>query len=491
MKRRLLATTWLVFVATASLAQQKDYLYYVLQHCDNLIEHGKDRYGVRKTNLLTSVMDTRDMSIPKAGVPPTQGTRAHDRAVGGSNFYHDVETIRLLQALSMHTGDVKYQSAALDYGKDFLEHCQNPHTGLLAWGEHLYYNFYSDSVMVGDLANPRDGMYHEFLKETPSWAFLWETDTAATAKAIAGIQYHFRSPTTQSFLFNRHAHWQKVDQQEYRELAQYQDGGQPWIKHSGLQSYSFAFLYNKTQDPTWKRWTEGIGSLYWQYRHPETNLTVSCIDDPRPIALHASLTSTALLSYYLLKAWQLQPNAFSHFKERAETMLQAAEQYSWDSQRKGYYSSLQLDGSVYDSTLIPVVHTGYGELDILTFGRIAAYFYQATGDNAYRAMVQKVADMLLQTSWPEQFVVNSLATALQFSLDAYEILKDEALLVAAKNYATIGSTQLWSGKMFVRQPGDPYYEAKLGTNALVAGFLRLHLLENHQPAEATLTEWSF
>lgn len=107
------------------------------------------------------------------------------------------------------------------------------------------------------------------------------------------------------------------------------------------------------------------------------------------------------------------------------------------------------------------------------------------------ASLTQQKDYLYYVLQPEQFVVNSLATALQFSLDAYEILKDEALLVAAKKYATIGSTQLWSGKMFVRQPGDPYYEAKLGTNALVAGFLRLHLLENHQPAEATLFKLSF
>ena len=480
----------LLLTTTATLAQDKDYLFYAQEHCDNLIAHGKDDYGSQKSNMLASVIDTRDMSVPQSGVPATEGTRSHDRAVGGSNFYHDVETIKLFKALSKLTGNDLYQNAAVDYAQDFLTRCQNPYTGLLAWGEHLYYNFYADTVLVDEMTHPREKMYHEFLAETPPWTFLWEIDTTAVKKAIAGVRYHFRSPTTQSFLFNRHAYWHKQEGTEYRGLAQYQEGGQPWIKHSGLQCYSFTFLYDKTQAPEWKRWAEGTGSLYWKYRHPETNLTVSCIDDPRPNALYASLNSMSQLSYYLLKSWQLHPE-FSHFRERAETMLKSAEKYAWDAERKGYYSLLNLDGSAFSDELIPVIHTGYKGSDILSFGRIAAYFYQTTGDDAYRVMVQKVADMVLNTSWPDDFVVNSLGFALQFSLDAYEILEDERLLQHARNYADIGIKKLWSGQMFVRQPDDPYYEAKLGTNNFVAGLLRLHLTVNNHSAEASLSQWTF
>jgi len=492
MKTNLVFKTTLFFflLSTQLFAQQEDYLYYVKTHCDNLIKHGQDTYGSQTNHMLASVIDTRDMSVPRANVPPTEGTRPHDRAVGGSNFYHHVETIKLFETLSSITDDEKYERTAKAYATDFLKTCQNPHTGLLAWGEHLYYNFYADSVMVGDLANPRNDIYHEFLAETPPWNYLWELDTTAVRKAIAGIQYHFRSPTTQSYLFNRHAYWDKVDKREYRGLAQYQVGGQPWIKHSGLQAYSFAFLYSKTENPTWKEWAEGSGSLYWKYRDPETNLTVSCIDDPRPNALYPSINSMALLSYYLLKASQLD-SEFSHFQERAETMIKSAEKYSWDAERKGYVSSLNLDGSVRDAELVPVIYTGYGGSDIIQFGRIAAYFYQITNDKAYRTMVRKVADLVLQTTWPDSFVINSLGAAAQFTLDAHEILQDERLLAAARGYADIGIKQLWSGQMFVRQPADPYYEAKLGTSQLVAALLRLHLLNNQKTTEASLAKWSF
>ena len=488
MKPYLLLTACLLSF-TSLAGQPTDYLSYVQQHCDNLIQYGQDQYGPRRTRMLASVIDTRDMSVPRADVPPTEGTRPHDRAVGGSNFYQDAETIRLLHALSALTGRVAYQEAARAYAQDFLALCQNPHTGLLAWGEHLYYNFYADSVMVGDLDNPRQDNYHEFLADTPPWEALWEVDTAATARAIAGIRYHFRSPTTQSFLFNRHAYWHEVDKKEYRGLGQYQDGGQPWIKHSGLQCYSFTFLYDKTLRPEWKRWAEGSGGLYWRYRHPETDLIPSCIDDPRPSAQHASPNAMALLSYYLLKSWQLHPE-LDHFRERAETLFKAVEAHAWNADAPGYYQHLLLEGSPAADEYVPLMHAGYGESGLLPFGRTAAYFYRATNDSTYRTVVQRVANELLRAPWPEDYVVNNLANAVHFSLDAYEVLQDDQLLELAQRYATLGIDQLWSGRLFVRQPGDPYYEAKVGTSALVTGLLRLHLLQNDQQAAAALHHWS-
>ena len=128
---------------------------------------------------------------------------------------------------------------------------------------------------------------------------------------------------------------------------------------------------------------------------------------------------------------------------------------------------------------------------MIQFGRVAAYFYLVTQDPAYKEMVNKVADMLLKTDWPDDFVVNSLASALQFSLDAHEILEDDRLLQSAQNYASIAIEKLWSGHLFIRQPNDTYYEAKLETNNLVAGLLRLHLTESNQANHGSLTEWSF
>ena len=65
-KASSLATLFLFLFCTVSLAQQKDYLYYIQTHADNLIKYGTDQYGSEKTNLLASVIDTRDMSVPQS-----------------------------------------------------------------------------------------------------------------------------------------------------------------------------------------------------------------------------------------------------------------------------------------------------------------------------------------------------------------------------------------------------------------------------------------
>jgi hypothetical protein len=475
-------------VSSVCLAQKKDYLYYVKTHCDNLIANGKDQYGKQTSQMLASVIDTRDMSVPKDNVAPTEGTRPSDRAVGGSNFYHDVALIKIMKELSALTGNKTYNGAINNYAHDFLRHAQNPVTGLLGWGEHIYYNFHADTVMEG-LDPLGKFKSHEFIENTPPWAFLWEIDSAATRKAIAGVRYHFRSGVTQSFLYNRHARWQIAEKPEYRGLEQYQDGGQAWIKHSGLQCYSFTFLYGKTGDPEWKKWSEGTGNLFWKFRNPETNLTISCIDDPRPSGVNASLTGASLLAYYLLKSSANHAD-FKHMRDKAEILFKAIEKYSWDEQRKGYSSEISIDGKVADPTLIPVVNTGYSAADMLLFGRIAAYFYKTTGAPVYREMVKKAASQVVTQVWPETFVMNSLANALQFSLDAAEVLNDKNLLPYAKKLADLGITKMWSGKLFVRQPNDPYYESKLGENDFVAGLLRLHLIEQNKATQASLLKWS-
>ncbi|GAB3342473.1 hypothetical protein GCM10027299_57310 [Larkinella ripae] len=488
MKRIAAVYTWILLLSTGCLAQKKDYLYYAKTHCDNLIEYGKDKYGRQTSNLLASVIDTRDMSIPKENVPPTEGTRPADRAVGGSNFYHDVELIKVFNELSTLTGNRNYTNALHDYAGDFLKYSQNPVTGLLGWGEHIYYNFHADTVMEG-LDPMGKFKSHEFLESTPPWAFLWEIDSAATRRAIAGVRYHFRSGVTQSFLYNRHARWHKAEKAEYRGLEQYQDGGQAWIKHSGLQCYSFTFLYGKTGHPEWKRWSEGTGNLFWKFRNPETNLTISCVDDPRSSGVNASLPGASLLAYYLLKSSQNHPD-FKHLRERAEVLFKSIEAHSWDGQRKGYCSEVGLDGKVVNPELIPVVNTGYGGADILMTGRIAAYFYTMTGDPVYRDMVRKVAANVSAVTWPETFVMNSLASTIQFSLDAAEVLNDQSLIQTAQKLADLGIRKLWSGKLFVRQPQDSYYESKLGANEFVAGLVRLHLIEKNNAARARLTNWS-
>ena len=71
-----------------------DYLTVVRSFADSLLLRGADRFGPRQTAMWAAVVDSRTGSVPRRGVPSVAGTRTSDRAIGGSNLYHDVATIR-------------------------------------------------------------------------------------------------------------------------------------------------------------------------------------------------------------------------------------------------------------------------------------------------------------------------------------------------------------------------------------------------------------
>ena len=229
------------FYGFSSDNSDNPYLKIVQEFADQLLEVGTDQYGTKKTAMWASIIDLEDLSVPVRNVLATKDVRPHDRAMGGSNYYHDVMTMKVFEALSELTGNDKYAQAVNAYSRDFLELTQNPETGLLGWGEHLFYDLYRDTVTIADskIYDQRDyfRMPHELLGWTPPWERLWSINQKRTANAIEGIMWHFNGPDTKTYLYWHHAAWNE---------AQYQKAVMPWIKHSVLFAYSFAFLYSKT-----------------------------------------------------------------------------------------------------------------------------------------------------------------------------------------------------------------------------------------------------
>jgi hypothetical protein len=461
-----------------------NYLSYVEKFADTLLSKGLDNYGPKKTPMWAAVIDTQTLTVPEKDVPTPPGVRPGDRAVGGSNLYHDVVTLQTFRVLSAVTGNPRYENAARDYLKAYLENAQSPQTGLLAWGEHTYYDLFTDKGTVApEYQNKSYGdRWHELIAWTAPWEQLWAIDPEWTKRAIAGIRYHFHSPDTTTFLFNRHAYW---DQARYQKP----EGSQPWIKHTGLYTHAFLFLYARTKDPEWLRWARGTGSLYWDHRNPKTDLTLGCIGDPRPSTQDASLGGTASLSYWLLKAYQAYPQEKA-LRDRALTLIKAYDRHGYDKKRDGYYASLRLDGTPAGD-LTPTWASGYGEGSLTKFGRMAAYIARVEKDADCLLMARRVARCARRDPLPPNYVVESIAYALGLSLDLYDLTGEKAYLTDAKRYADLAVDKFWSNGLFTRQTGDRYYEAKLGTGDLVAGLLRLHLRLHPEIKDPGVYDWSF
>ena len=471
-------------------APESDYLPYVQAFADTLLAHGLDVYGEEHLPMWASLIDTRDYAVPTLdSASATQGGEGyyddvHRRAVGGANLYHDLETLNAFRVLSAVTGEHRYADAAEAYERTFLERAQNDATGLLGWGEHLYYNFYEDSVRVGAEPGRERTGYHEFLDRTPIWDDLWAADSARTRRAIEGLRYHFRAPITQTYLFNRHALWADVDRDSpYGLIPQYQfEDIQPWIKHSALLAYSFAALYAKTGEGEWLDWALGVGSLYWRYRNPETGLTPSNLDDPRPTSAMASLTGMSMLAYWLYRAAEKSPD-LAVLRDYALALFNSAAEHAWEIGDRHYFytGKMHLDGTpaaeVEGATFSPF------------FARTAAYFATRENDIRYLRIAQGAAATMEADGLGEAFTARDVADRIHLLLDLYDLTGEPDYLAQAQTYADRGIDGLWRGGLFARQTGDPYYEAKDGVGAFVGGLLRLHLRLHPDLEEPALADW--
>ncbi len=465
---------------------KRDYLYYARTFADTLLATGLDKYGPNATPMWAAVIDARDRKVPIRGVSATNGVRESDRAVGGSNYYHDVITLQVFDQLTKLTGERKYQAAAKDYSRAFLERAQHPKTGLLGWGEHLYYNFYTDTVSVAEsrMIDQMAGfqMPHELIEWTPPWPRLWAADPARTRRAIEGLQYHFTGPDPQTNLFNRHAIWNKT---------QYQKVIMPWIKHTALYAYSYAFLYQQTGDESWKEKSWQIGTMYWNLRDRRTDLVFGCLyhaTEPEA-GKTASLSNTALYAYWLYKAGELSKS--DEMKKQAIALLVAYDKYGWNEEQKSYYSEVNLDGSpIKGAEWSTPWKEGYGTSSLLTLSRVAAYMAARGGADELTAIIEKSLTVTNGKPLPALYSAQNLGEAINANLEGYELTKNKEYLGQAQRYADMAIADLWKDGLFVREKDDPYYEAKLGTGDLVSGILRLHVALSGKEGE-TKVDWSF
>jgi len=485
----LFLTSYLVLLKSfVGFAQEgkHDYLHYVQTFADTLLSTGLDEYGPVATPMWAAVIDARNRSVPIRGVPPTQGVRPHDRAVGGSNYYHDVVTLSVFDQLTELTGNPKYRDAAQNYSQAFLERAQHPETGLLGWGEHLYYHFFTDTVTIAEnrILNQRAyfQMPHELIAWTPPWPRLWALDSSRTKRAIEGLEYHFTGPDPQTNLFNRHAVWNKTV---------YQQVIMPWIKHSALYAYSYAFLYQHTGNEAWKEKCWQIGTLYWNLRDHRTDLVFGCLyhaNEPKA-GKRAGLSGTALYTYWLYKAGQLSNT--DKMKQQAITLLTAYDRHGWNNEHQKYYKELLLDGSPpEDASWATPWKVGYGSSSLLTLGRVAAYIAEQEATEKLLPIIEKALAVTNGQPLPEVYTAQNLGEAIQANLDGYQLTGNSAYLDKAQQYADTAVEHLWKEGLFIRQKGDSYYEAKLGVGDLLGGLLRLHCTLN-ETANSESADWSF
>ena len=224
---------------------------------DLFIEHGRDKYGPKKTPLFVSQLEIDTRHIPPADtVLYGQGQR------GGAgptmnNLQFDSGLIRLLDALSEVTGDPKYAQAVDDYLSYYLANLPDPKTGFFPWGDHRGYDVVTDQTIKAN---------HEFKNIYPPWTRFYEINPAAVTRQIESLKLHIYDES-RSWAFSRH----------------HPSGHE--IPHSmnssgGAYIVAWSFLYKMTKDPKYLDWANRMTDYFWSVRNSDTNLLAAHPADP-------------------------------------------------------------------------------------------------------------------------------------------------------------------------------------------------------------------
>lgn len=198
----LICASCLLFTSVSQAEQdqvekQHDYLAIVKAYSEAMIDDGRDTYGAKHSPLFASALDRHTMQI---GVfEDITGVRKGDRTIGGSNPQVDSDLYAILYRLTELSGQKKYANQADQALEFFFSHCQSPLTGLMTWGEHLYWDFEKET-MGGIDSN------HEIKGEWPFWNQCYRLAPEACWKFAIG-QWDHQIANKITGDFSRHAKW--------------------------------------------------------------------------------------------------------------------------------------------------------------------------------------------------------------------------------------------------------------------------------------------
>ena len=483
-------------------AVAKDYLpwrTYVTTCLDTLITRGTDRYGPVKTAMLMSVIDVDTLESPQkplwldSEAFYEQG-RAHRRAMGGSNFWYDQATIRVMYKMSKLSGDPKYARAADRYIEAVFKHAVKPN-GLLAWGTHIFYDAYADKPGGdGEGRGP-----HEILVFHPEWAELYRVNPQATRREVDAIwEWHIVDHKTGQH--NRHDD---------------KHAGCDFAFSGGSFALACAATYHQTKEEKYLERAKIIAGWHWRHRNEETALVPDAPStDGRYDATHCFTTIPGPFASQLLRCYELTGDAW--FRDVAVACLKAYDKWGYDKEANTYHAMLKLDGtpvsarsrgSGYDAW----APTGYVDIWKTTiysyeFPLIAAqsyvYGYELTADNAakgdpelleaaqrWAAVIERNLPPKVGRRWKKELeaampklkdtggsYAEDYGRTISFFVHLYHATGQKHYRDLAEQVAREAVDKLYAGGLFKAHPAKPYYEATQGVGILLHAMLELALL---------------
>lgn len=262
----------LIFGSHGIAADASVHLDAVRDHLEIILEHGKDRWGKKKTELFVDGIHVDDRR------PTVWREKKRNRII--SNFASQQVWLRTMVAYSRITGDPRFEEQAEATMRSAFEHLSTP-DGLFYWRGHLAFDLERDEAW---------GMWesgHEFKSHFPWYRGMHGVNPASTQRLMESVwlshMYDWKT-----LLFNRHGKVTKPGGKDPKMVPRerwdypYQaDVELPLRPKTPQLSFCNAALSlidtatthkNLIQSPELGQWGLRLAKRYWAMRHPETGL---------------------------------------------------------------------------------------------------------------------------------------------------------------------------------------------------------------------------
>jgi hypothetical protein len=233
-----------------------DYMKIVQDYADAMIVQGRDFYGTENSPLFASTLNRKTMKIGAVeDFESIKGVRKNDRSIKGSNVLEDIGLLEILYTLSDLTENKKYAAEADKTIKYFFSNCQSPNTGLMAWGEHLYWDFEKEACGYGKVNQD----YHE-CGVWPFWDKSYEFAPEACWKFAIG-EWDHQIYDKKTGNFSRHARWS-----EHKPYT-----GFEFPRYAGQMIERWTIAYNQKENINRERRDELLHAIEVIFRRMQEN----------------------------------------------------------------------------------------------------------------------------------------------------------------------------------------------------------------------------
>ncbi len=461
-----------------------DYLHIVKSYADALLEHGRDTYGRVNSPLFATTLDRKTLKkfegeelerIWHIRLKDWENWRIRnrDRMLTGANPMHDQNLYQILYALMEITGDKRYAEEADKTIKWFFENCQSPVTGLMAWGEHMGWDFNTETLITWKKGSHHGGKMqeyntHEFARPWVLWERSFELAPEVCAKFALGLWEH-QIADHNTGNFSRHANY---------EIHQtFKDSEYP--RHGGFYIATWAEAYERTRAPVFAKAIDTLVQYFDGRRSPQSG-AIPAESAPRSKGKVLWSTSNLSLAIDLWESAQKMPD------ELARKMRQCASRTDDVFLKLGH--DLKRGGkgfllSAHTDTLQPQEQGAYsGPWGNAGTANLCLLRYRQVKLDGHKKLALDAANLYLDGEPEIKFALHpgTLGQIVYLMVGAYELTGQKQYLDRADYFAQRAIELFLTDDSPLPKATSKHthYEAVTGSDTLMMALLKLWTTKN-------------